>query len=68
MTIFNYDFYMHDAMQSFMSHSGNQRYGQFLVNYLHQRHPDIVIPQEVDPFFDNSKVPDFLNYLATITL
>jgi hypothetical protein len=61
-----FDYFIHDANRAFMEHQGNQRYGQFLMNYLHQKHPEIKISDEIDPFYDNLKVPSFLRYIHSV--
>lgn len=59
----NFDVLMHDINTEFLNHSGTQRYGQFMMNYLNQHHSEIQIPSECDCFYDNSKVPTLINYL-----
>jgi len=66
MSNFNYDEFMHKANSEYLVHEGNQRYGQFLMNYLHDKHPDIYdkVPKELDPFYDCSKCGQFLVFLS----
>lgn len=64
---FDFNVYIDAANKKFLKEQHQQRYGQFLMNYLHQTNPEIVIPENVDPFYDNGKVPDFLNYLWSIS-
>jgi len=59
----NFDDLMHFINSEFLHHRGNQRYGQFMMNYLTKNHPDISIPEECDCFYDNSKVPILMSYL-----
>lgn len=65
---FNYDEFMHEANKEYIVHQSNQRYGQFLMNYLHEKHPEIhsQIPQDVDPFYDSGKCGQFLIFLANL--
>jgi hypothetical protein len=55
--------FMNRANSDFLAHKENQRYGQFLMNQLQIQHPEIIVPEEVDCFYDNDKVPSFLNFL-----
>lgn len=65
---FDFDCFIHDAMGRFISHQSNQRYGQFLMNRLHGYYPEVYyqIPPEADCFYDNSKVPTLLSFLASL--
>jgi hypothetical protein len=60
---FDYDDFMHRANAAYMHHPENQRYGQFLMNYLTEHHPDILVPDDVDCFYDNTKVPKFMRFI-----
>lgn len=60
---FDYDQFMHEVITKYLAHSENQRYGQFMVNYLYEKYPDIYVPQHIDPFYDNSKVPALMHFL-----
>ena len=64
---FNFDSFMHDANKAFMEHVGDQRYGQFMMNYLHRKHPDIEVPYDIDPFYDNSRMGHFLVFLESLS-
>lgn len=55
--------FMSEANQKFLKHKGDLRYGQFLMNYLKENHPDVIVPQEVDCFYDNQKIVEFIQYL-----
>ena len=66
MKIMNFDTLMHSINTEFMNHSGDQRYGQFMMNYLTQHHSEIKIPEECDCFYDNGKVPILMSYLHEI--
>jgi hypothetical protein len=63
---FNYDQFISDANHSFILHSENQRYGQFLVNELREKHPEINLPDSADCFYDNGKVKDFLIFIHSL--
>lgn len=67
MMIFDFNDFIHEAIHSFMKCPDNVRYGQFLVNFLHQKYPDIELPLEIDPYYENSKIPDFLNYIHSLS-
>lgn len=43
-----------------------QRYGQFLMNYFQEHYPDIVVPEEADCFYNNNKVPNFLQFIHSL--
>jgi len=62
---FDYDEFMHYANSAFLLHSENLRYGQFLMNYLTENYPDIVVPDESDCFYDNNKVTNFLGFISS---
>ena len=62
---FDYDQFFHKAIHAFMS-CEHQRYGQFLMNYLRDNHPEITVPEEFDCFYDNNKIPQFLGYIASL--
>jgi ABC-type enterochelin transport system ATPase subunit len=66
--MFNYDQFMYNMNVEFLAHSGTQRYGQFMVNYLCQTHPYIEIPEHLDPFYDNKKAPELMRYLQSISV
>lgn len=61
----NFDELMHSINTEFLKHSDNQRYGQFIMNYLTQNHPGIFagMPEECDCFYDNDKIPILMSYL-----
>lgn len=59
----DFNVYLQDAMQSYLDVKDNVRYGQHLMNKLTVLAPDVVIPEHLDPYYDNDKVPNFLNYL-----
>jgi hypothetical protein len=61
---FNFDRFIHDANASFITHVGDLRYGQYLMNELSNQYPEVSIPEEYDCFYNNDKVPDFLRYIS----
>lgn len=64
MNHFDYDAFMHEANVAFIQHEGDLRYGQFLMNYLHEKHPNIHVPPYANPFYDCNKCGEFLKFLA----
>lgn len=64
---FDYDDFMHDANAAYIYHPEHQRYGQFLMNYLTQHHPDVNVPDEVDCFYNNDKVTNFMIFLCKLS-
>ena len=62
--MFNYDEFMHYANTGFIAHSGDLRYGQYLMNELSKRHPEVIVPDRYDCYYDNEKVVNFLRYIA----
>jgi hypothetical protein len=67
---FDFNVFIQEANQAFMKHEGNLRYGQFLYNFLWDKHPQIYnkITEELDCFYDDKKVPEFLRFLSSVTL
>lgn len=45
------------------------RHGQYLMNWLCDNYKEVYekIPFELDPFYDDLKIPKFLDYLKTIS-
>lgn len=68
MTNFDFDLFFAQANRQFIQDPKGQRYGQFLMNYLAQVHPEIVVPEEFDCFYNDNRVKVFLYYLATLDL
>ena len=64
---FDYDEFMHNANAAYMYHPEHQRYGQFLMNYLTQHHPDILVLDEADCFYNDTKVPKFMRFLCKLS-
>lgn len=66
---FDYDRFFADANHAFLIHEADLRYGQFLSNQLAAKYPDISnqLPESLDPYYDNKIIPEFLNYLATLS-
>jgi len=69
MKHFDYDEFMHKANTQFLLHEGDQRYGQFLMNYLRDNHSEIYhqVPEDIDPFYNNDKCGEFLKFLANLS-
>lgn len=42
------------------------RFGQFTMNYLNEKFPEIVVPEEYDCFYDDKKVSKLIEYLASL--
>lgn len=63
---FDYDKFYSEANSSFITQSEHLRYGQYLMNQLSEKFPEIVVPEEADCYYDNQKVPAFLNFIAKI--
>ncbi len=57
------DLFMSDANSAYLYSDGSERYGQFLINYLKKRFPDIEVPEYADCFYDNNKVKEFLSFI-----
>lgn len=66
MNKFNPDEFMHYANTNFLRHPGHLRYGQFLMNYLYQEHPEIEVPIHADCYARNDKVPNFLRFIYSL--
>ncbi len=64
--MFDYDRFFHEVNQCFVHSQHEQRYGQFLMNELSQKHPEINVPEDADCFYDNRKVPNLLEYLCSL--
>ena len=69
MPEFDFNLFIHQANVSYfnLDFNDSQRYGQFLMNYISQNHPDIVVPENANCFYDNGKVPRFLRFLHSLT-
>lgn len=48
--------------------ASNQRYGQFFVNQFRADFPDAIIPEEVDCFYDDEKLQNFLQFVEQFLL
>jgi hypothetical protein len=64
--MFNFDQFLHQANQSYVHTQHQQTYGQFLINELNQKYPEINVPDDADCFYDNLKVPNLLVYLHSV--
>ena len=63
---FDYNNFITNVNREWVCCDETQRYGQFLMNYLCSYNGDVYdsVPEELDPFYDNSRVYAFLGYLA----
>ena len=64
MMSFDFNQFIQNVNASFITHSGDLRYGQYLMNEISYQYPEVSIPEEYDCFYDNDKVPDFLRYIS----
>jgi hypothetical protein len=64
--MFDADQFMSEANSAYLTSSG-QRYGQFLVNQLATKQPEIQLPDVADCFYDDMKVPAFLDHIYTLS-
>ena len=64
----NYQEYFDQANRFFVKNQKDLRYGQALMNYLREISPNayhsVMFADNVDPFYDDKLVPEFLNYLS----
>lgn len=63
---FSPDLFMSGANSAYLYSDGSQRYGQFLMNYLQQKHPDIKVPDSADCFHDDKNVKKFLHFIYSL--
>lgn len=61
----DYNIFITEAMDSYISSKEDVRYGQHLMNTLTKLAPDVAntVPEELDPYYNSEKAPEFLNYL-----
>jgi hypothetical protein len=55
-----------DYYKDNLSQRYGQRYGQYLYNQFRKNYPDVVIPDEVDCFYDCKKVGDFITFIGSL--
>lgn len=62
---FNADQFVHEVNHSFLKEEHEQRYGQYLMNYLFTHYPSLhaQTPQVADCFYLNSKCDEFLRWI-----
>jgi len=62
---FNPDNFLQEANRSYSVDHQNQRYGQFMMNYLWNHHPDLYtqVPDDADCFYLDFKFNDFVNWI-----
>lgn len=63
---FDFNQFIHYANHEYVKGDHQLRYGQFLINFLYEHHPEIVITEDVDCFYNNDKIPYLLNYLNSL--
>ena len=65
---FDADNFVHKVNGSFLKNEHDQRYGQFLVNYLGEKHPSLYsqLPESADCFYVNSKCDEFLRWIYSM--
>ena len=57
------ELFLKDAYSAWLAHKGGLRYGQFLSGQLKDENPSIIIPVEVDCFYDDTKLSEFLSFI-----
>lgn len=64
-----YEQYLKEANAYFVTHQKDLRYGQALANYLGNEVSPIAYiaacAADVDPFYNDDVVPEFLNFLSS---
>ena len=48
----------------FLEYPEDMRLGQWAAVLFSGKFPDVVIPENIDPFYSDSKLPEFLNFVA----
>lgn len=48
---------------SYQNKNNHWRWGQTLYNTCKEMFPDMVIPENVDPFYNDKKIPEFLDFV-----
>jgi len=56
------------ANREFLNREHDQRYGQFLMDYLHEENASLYsqVPEEADCFYRNDKCPEFWCWITSI--
>lgn len=64
--MFNYDRFISHVNHTFLKIKDDVRYGQYIMMTLSEQFPEIAnsIPTEIDPYYDNNKIPMLLGFLA----
>lgn len=64
--MFNYDRFISLVNHSFIKLNEDLRYGQYIMIALDKQFPEIAqsVPEEINPFYDNNKIPMLLGFLA----
>jgi hypothetical protein len=66
--IFNAYEFCDQVNRDFLKGNHHQRYGQFLMNQLHENCHELYleVPEEADCFYDNRKCDEFLRWIYSI--
>ena len=69
MKHFDFDEFMHEANRAYLNYQKDLRYGQFLMNSLYEKHPEIYsqVPENLDPFYDSNRCGEFLKFIANLS-
>lgn len=65
---FDYSAFCDKCNTRYSFNASNQRRGQFFVNQLCADFPDVVIPEEVDCYYDDKKLQAFLQFVEQFLL
>lgn len=65
---FNAYEFCEQVTRAFLKGEHDQRYGQFLMNYLRESHSDLYsqVPEDADCFYDNEKCGEFLRWIYSM--
>lgn len=65
---FNAYEFCEQANRAFLKEDHGQRYGQFLMNYLQEKHCELYsqVPENADCFYNNGKCDEFLRWIYSI--
>jgi len=66
MKNFNLSEFVAQATIDYYKDNLSQRYGQYLYNQFRKNYPDVVIPDEVDCFYDCKKIGDFIAFIGSL--
>lgn len=65
---FNFQLFVGGTYKSFHQNNRGERIGQFFYNELRRQFPEISkqIPSEIDPFYQDELLSDFLSFLYNL--